>query len=793
MFAALSRHALDAILRVYALYSRILSRLPSRSNLLLCGLVIWIFFNLVQEFIVNFWYNLNFKEPWTSSDYPPLCSASTFRLLPWKSSEYPVLSSPAGNIRLLQIHPSRDMWGIEATLESRSFLERPQYKALSYTWGDPQKVKPITVNGKKMNVTENLWNALFYLRDSHRPQTLWVDAICIDQSNIEEKNVQIPLMSFIYSRAQEVVVWLGNHKGPRWIEQSTLSSWHGNWATSKATDDWAVSKYWLYLLTNEEYWRRCWVVQEIAMASRIRVVSGRSGLPWHDFLQMVKLYKERVPQAHNIVDKVLTLESLRQARYVDGHSYSLSQLLEQFSDCFCSVNLDKILAFAGMASDCLEGCIDFDYSKSPFAIYQELLAYRSRRSLVLQDDAIETLRFAGLVRTILARRSIVTPKLLNPPGVGESANSLLYLLCSADRAEFCGLIPSLRSLLSWVDVVHRLFNRLTSYLSIHKTDDTALWLPSRPELSRTWLSPKPHNPPTSVRVRGIITARVCQLGPSYREFIESSSAQRRWSSHLSSIWGLACNMTRMRSAKAMNDRLTMLLGAAADYRMRNFVNLDEGTPYSFYSSRLFIAFGTEDSQREVVMGLAPWETLPGDLIVQFWKSDAALVVRDSEKNGERVQIGRAGVVKDSGAMDWEAPSDKQLFESSESAVEFFASVDMITRLSFDTVCLPGTRGLRFDESLWDQTRQLWTSHDFEMKEAEPLKDGMGYDNCWEHDRMEHIDETAAWEHDRMEHIDETAARDLEAACMTRPCLRYTSPNIKELSYGVSYRSASHLI
>jgi hypothetical protein len=775
MFAALSKHGFDAVLRVYALYSKILSRLPPRSTLLLCSLVLWIFFSFVQVFIVDFWYSLNFREPWSSSDYPPLCSANTFRLLPWKSSEYPVLSSPAGNIRLLRIHPSRDLWGIEATLESRSFLERPDYKALSYTWGDPSKVKPITLNGKRMNVTENLWNALYYLRDARRPQTFWVDAICIDQSNIEEKNIQIPLMSFIYSRAQEVVVWLGDHKGPRWIEQSTLSAWHGNWAASKATDDWPVTKYWLYLLTNEEYWKRCWVVQEIAMASRIRVVSGRSGLPWHDFLQLVKLYKERVPQARGIADKVLNLESLRQARYFDGHSYSLFQLLEQFSDCFCTVNLDKILAFVGIASDCLGGCIDLDYSKSPLATYQELLAFRGRRSLVLQDEAIETVRFAGLLRTILARRFTVTPKLLDPPGPGESANSILYILCSADRAEFCSLIPSLRSLLSWVDVVHRLFNRLTSSLPLHKNKDKSLWLPSIPELSRTWLSSTSYKPSKLIRVHGIITARVCHLGPTYREFIESPSAQRRWSSQLSSIWGLACNRTRMRSAKAMNDRLTLLLGAAADYRMRNFVSLDENTPYSFYSSRIFIAFGAGIAQGEVVMGLAPWETRSGDLIVQFWKSDAAFVVRDSGENGEMVQIGRVGVVKDSGAMDWDAPSDRQLFESSESALEFFASVDMITRLSFDTVCLPGTRGLRFDESLWDQTRQMWTSHDFEMNVAEPFKDVIGYDNYWEHDRVEQFNETAA--------------ADVEAACIARPCLWYTSEHLPQIAYGVSYRQA----
>lgn len=769
MFAALLRYSLDAILPVYDLYLRALSRLPSRSNLLLGGLILWVFFNLILGFFVDLWYNMNFKEPWTSSDFPPLCSANSFQLLAWSSSEYPMLSTPAGNIRLLRIHPSSSLWGIEATLEARSFLERPQYKALSYTWGNSEKTRPITVNGKRMNIRENLWEALFHLRDAHRPQTLWVDAICVDQSNIQEKSSQIPLMPFIYSRAQEVVLWLGGHTGPRWVEQSSLSAWHGNWAVRKATADWPVTKYWLYVLTHEEYWKRCWIVQELAMASRIRVISGRSALPWHDFLQLLRLYKEKMPQEHNAISKVLDLESIRQAIYFGGHPLSLFQLLEQFSDCFCLVNLDRIFAFAGLASDCPDGCIDFDYSKSPLAIYQQLLAFRSHRSFVLQDEAIETVRFAGLVRSIFARRSTVTPKILAQPGSGENANSLLYLLCSEDRAEFCSLIPSLRSVLSWLDVVHRLLNRVISYLPTNKIQFESLWLPSMPELSRMWLTSASSTTSTPIRAQGIIAAKICHLGPTYREFIESPSAQHRWLSQLTSIWGLACNKTRMRSAKALNDRLTMLLGAAADYRMRNFVSLDESTSYSFYSSRLFLAFGVGRAQGEVVMGLAPWETLPGDLVVQFWKSDAALIVRDNEKSGERVQIGRAGVVKYGGTMDWDVPKSKTLFESSdEMALEFFASVDMITRLSLDTVCLPGTRGLRFDESLWDQTHLLRASHDYQKAELGAFKDGVAYDS-----------ESAFHQ---LEHIENNDTIDWEAACIVNPCLRYTPDHLPAFAF-----------
>jgi hypothetical protein len=763
MLAAVLDYGKNVFRAIQALYSRSPFKLSSWTLLLLSGLSLSIFISLVQNLVMESWYNLNFKEPWTSADYPPLCSENTIKLLPWRSSEYPVLSSPASYIRILQVHPSNGLWGIEATLKSYSFLERPQYKALSYTWGNDNKFKPITVNGKRINVTENLWNALFHIRDAQRPQNIWVDAICIEQSNNEEKSMQIPLMSFIYSRAQEVVVWLGVHKGPRWVEQSTISELHGNWATSKATDDWSVTRYWLYLLTQEEYWKRCWIVQELAMASRIRLISGSSTLPWHEFIELLKLYKKRELLGTNAIDKVLELESLREAKYFHGYSCSLYQLLEQFADCFCSDNLDKIFAFVGIASDCLGGCIDVDYSKSPLALYQDLLTFQRQRSLVLQDDPIETLRLAGLARSILARKSAFAPKLLDPPGTGDSANSLLYILCGTDRAEFCRLIPSLRSILSWADVVHRLFDRVISYFLKYETEVKSLWLPLAPESTRVWLPSPTSRFTRPVRARGIVTSQICQLGPTYREFIESSAAQRRWSLHLSGVWGLACNKTRMQSAKTINDRLSRLLGTVTDYRMRHFVSLDDDNLYSFYSSRLFLAFGVGRAPGEVVMGLAPWKTQTGDKIVQFWKSDAALVIREDGENRETVQIGRAGVVKDGGVIAWDIPQDRAIFEASDSSVELYTSVDMITKLSLDTVSLPDTQGLQNDDASWGHARHTWTSYDIEMTEFKTLKDDIEYEKCWDFDQVEHIDESTV--------------SNLEDACFATPCLRYTNKKL----------------
>jgi hypothetical protein len=62
-----------------------------------------------------------------------------------------------------------------------------EYEALSYTWGGADKPQCIEVNGRKMPVTESLYQALYHLRGEQMDRILWIDAICIDQDNTKER------------------------------------------------------------------------------------------------------------------------------------------------------------------------------------------------------------------------------------------------------------------------------------------------------------------------------------------------------------------------------------------------------------------------------------------------------------------------------------------------------------------------------------------------------------------------------------------------------------------------------
>ena len=131
-------------------------------------------------------------------------------------SVYPPLSNPTDSLRLLVLLPGYWFQSIRCHLVSTTFSANPQYEALSYAWGaDPERAfRLISMNGADVKVSRNLFSALIHLRSRTQPRVLWIDALCINQNDTDEKNKQIPLMLFIYSRAKGVLVWLGTHLSP---------------------------------------------------------------------------------------------------------------------------------------------------------------------------------------------------------------------------------------------------------------------------------------------------------------------------------------------------------------------------------------------------------------------------------------------------------------------------------------------------------------------------------------------------------------------------------------------------
>jgi hypothetical protein len=123
--------------------------------------------------------------------------------------KYSPLNCPQ-SIRLLLLKPSRLRdTPLQCHLMRFKLSALPRYEALSYTWEGQRPCRPISCNGSELLVTPNVEAALKQLRPRHFQRHLWIDAICIDQSNLKERSSQVSLMEQIYQNAVRVVVWLG--------------------------------------------------------------------------------------------------------------------------------------------------------------------------------------------------------------------------------------------------------------------------------------------------------------------------------------------------------------------------------------------------------------------------------------------------------------------------------------------------------------------------------------------------------------------------------------------------------
>ncbi|KAF2684621.1 HET-domain-containing protein, partial [Lentithecium fluviatile CBS 122367] len=113
-------------------------------------------------------------------------------------------------IRLLKIHPGAWSDPIQYDIEIVSLAKRHVYSALSYVWGTTPESYEIYVGGVGHAVKPNLYTALRRIRAHTKDDisTLWVDALCIDQSNTRERNHQVALVGEIYSKCVQCFIWL---------------------------------------------------------------------------------------------------------------------------------------------------------------------------------------------------------------------------------------------------------------------------------------------------------------------------------------------------------------------------------------------------------------------------------------------------------------------------------------------------------------------------------------------------------------------------------------------------------
>ena len=90
--------------------------------------------------------------------------------------------------------------------------DQPLYTAVSYTWGDEHSLLDLDVEGKVLRVRRNVYLMLRRLARPGQWRALWIDAICINQDNVQERNTQVRLMGTIYAKANFVLSWLDDNQ-----------------------------------------------------------------------------------------------------------------------------------------------------------------------------------------------------------------------------------------------------------------------------------------------------------------------------------------------------------------------------------------------------------------------------------------------------------------------------------------------------------------------------------------------------------------------------------------------------
>lgn len=172
-------------------------------------------------------------------------------------------------IRLLHLQPARDGQLIAGNLTVCSLDDpnRPLYEALSYFWSDPSPAFEICLGlVDKLPIAKNVGLALQDLRLESQIRVMWIDAICIDQNSIEEKNHQVRMMGAIYSSATKVCAWID-------AEVDVSLAVFESRFLSEASEHWESKATWdsLSTILGNKYWSRVWIQQELILAKSFQL------------------------------------------------------------------------------------------------------------------------------------------------------------------------------------------------------------------------------------------------------------------------------------------------------------------------------------------------------------------------------------------------------------------------------------------------------------------------------------------------------------------------------------------
>ncbi|GME44344.1 putative glucan synthase protein [Neofusicoccum parvum] len=228
-------------------------------------------------------------------------------------------------------------------------LALPPYTALSYCWGAPHPSQTIVLNGIHVQVGENLEAALQQLRHKDESRLLWVDALCINQEDNEEKEAQVRIMSQIFRRAMSVIAWIGSEQSGTKLAMDWIARSSGPMANIEHPlyDKHKDLKQALLQLFSCPYWSRIWIIQELVNAKDLVYQCGDITVTEAQLRKAVDLLREIKGE---FWDQCRNTQNVTMLRTHTGKPI-LIYLLRQFRQYHATLREDKVFALLGLARD----------------------------------------------------------------------------------------------------------------------------------------------------------------------------------------------------------------------------------------------------------------------------------------------------------------------------------------------------------------------------------------------------------------------------------------------------------
>ncbi|KAL7964967.1 heterokaryon incompatibility domain-containing protein [Trichoderma sp. SZMC 28014] len=310
------------------------------------------------------------------------------------------LSSARSEIRILEVSPAQSASdSIICHLQTVSLLDQPEYEALSYVWGTSSSSRQIFLNGNKITVTDNLFDALTYLRDVKKIRALWVDAVCINQKDDAEKGIQIMMMGKIYSQASQVLVWLLKVAPPALLLNDIIS--FGQDQEKHYTEN----PYSLFVLSKLSWWRRAWTFQEAGLAKNLIFHIGEKRFAlkdleaycnsllrhlFHPEACCTAAFSNKPVIAQEAFSSALrTLNKLLQCRkIINQNDQGLLYLIAENSDRAATNPRDKVYAYLGLTHDIPTNFIKYDLPLKEWNIY-------TSTKLIQHSMSLKTVSYAS--------------------------------------------------------------------------------------------------------------------------------------------------------------------------------------------------------------------------------------------------------------------------------------------------------------------------------------------------------------------------------------------------------------